>query len=414
MIEQLIAFLNHGIHPIVSEKGSVGASGDLVPLAQIALALMGEGRVRVHGKEMCAAEALREAHLKPVKLQAKEGLALINGTQFTTAITLLNWDQSRQLLNMSHVMTALAVEAERGTTTAFRAEIHEARRHGGQGLSAQILMKLLTEDGSPSAIGRSHTDCKKVQDPYHLRCAPQVLGAVLTTLSQQGNILFDEINAVTDNPIVTEAGIFSGGNFHAQPIATAADSIAISLATAVNLHQAQIAALLTNTKMTELPAFLVAHPERAGIESGMMMLDVAAAALAAEARTLAAPASVHSLPTAGGTEDHVSMGPAAARKMGNMVSLLQDTLALGLIVSAQGINLVRRTGDGLKTTHYLETVLKRIRQGAPFMDGDRSMTDDITFVAALLASGQLTDPFIKHLTPPPLHTMRSIAEGTLG
>ncbi len=401
VIEQLVAFLNRGIHPIVSEKGSVGASGDLVPLSQIAQALTGEGRVRLHGKEMSAAEALRSTGLRPLNLKAKEGLALINGTQFITAVGLLQWEHARHLLQVSHIVTALVLEAERGTAAAYHPSIHEARRQDGQIKSARILRDLLMEHGRPSPIGQSHVHCQKVQDPYHLRCAPQVLGAVLACLTDQGNVFSAEINAVTDNPIITESGVFSGGNFHGMPVAMAADFIAASLVTAINLHQSQIAALLTNTRMTGLPAFLVACPENAGIQSGMMMLDVVAAALAAEARTLAGPASVHSLPTAGYTEDHVSMGPIASRKLGEVVKLLQDTLALGLATAAQGIDLIKGTDEGLRTTRYLESVLKEVRNGVAFMDEDRSMTDDLAYLSALLASGQLEGPFQRHLSIQP-------------
>src|SRR6185503_1128654 len=299
---------NAGVHPVVPSQGSVGASGDLAPLAHLALALVGEGRCAYQDGVVPSEQALRAAGLRPVVLEAKEGLALINGTQLMTAVAGLALAEAWRLVRTADVTGALTLDALKGTDVAFDPRIHAARPHPGQGASARNLRRLLAN----SALRDSHRDCGKVQDAYSLRCIPQVHGAVRDALGLVTSIVGVEINAATDNPMVfADTGeLLSGGNFHGEPVALAADVLAIAAAELGSIAERRIERLV-NPQLSDLPAFLT---REGGFRSGLMMAQVTAAALASENKILAHPASVDSIPTSANKEDHVSMGVTAARK----------------------------------------------------------------------------------------------------
>ncbi len=380
LIEQLIAFLNHEISPLIPEQGSVGASGDLAPLAHLALVLIGEGRARVSGKECTGAEALRKAELKPLKLGPKEGLALVNGTQFMTGLGTLALLDAEYLCNMASYSGAMSVEALRGSTGPFESEIHEVRAHPGQVRAAKHLRTLL---GSGSEIAKSHKTCTKVQDPYSLRCIPQVHGASWDVLQYVRSILEREINSVTDNPIVfsEKKKILSGGNFHGQTIAMAMDFLAIAVAEIASISEQRIEKLM-NPVISELPAFLA--PE-GGLNSGFMIVQVAAASLVSENKTLCHPASVDSIPTSADKEDHVSMGAWAARKALQVVTNSRRVLAMEFLSAAQGIDFLRP----LRSTAEIEKIHAKIRSKIPKLEQDRSMHEDLLCMEDLLREQKL-------------------------
>ncbi|MEX2408955.1 MAG: histidine ammonia-lyase, partial [Rhodovibrionaceae bacterium] len=300
VIELLLALLNAGALPVIPEQGSVGASGDLAPLAAMSATLIGEGELRLNGKTLPSAEALSALNLQPIELDAKEGLALLNGTQVSTALALEGLFKALDVFAAAIAAGAMSVDAALGSDTPFDPRIHEIRGQPGQIAAAQLLRRLL--EGSP--IRGSHLECDRVQDPYSLRCQPQVMGAALDVLRGAAETLEREANAVSDNPVVfADSGeILSGGNFHAEPVAFAADMIALAVSEIAAISERRIA-LLTDATLSSLPAFLVAEP---GLNSGFMIAHVTAAALASETKLLAAPASVDSLPTSANQEDHVS------------------------------------------------------------------------------------------------------------
>ena len=309
LVEQILSLLNRGVCPLIPSQGSVGASGDLAPLSHLALVLIGEGRARIsklRGREVSGKEALRIARLKPLRLGPKEGLALINGTQFMTAIGALTLLEAEHLADVADTTGAMTVEALRGTETAFEPEIHAVRPHPGQKLVAKNVRKLLLNGGGKSAIARSHEGCGKVQDPYSLRCIPQVHGASRDTLVFVRQILEREINSVTDNPLIfpAEKKILSGGNFHGQIVAIGMDALSIAVAELASISEQRIEKLV-NPAISELPAFLT---KNGGLNSGFMIVQVAAASIVSENKTLCHPASVDSIPTSADKEDHVSMG----------------------------------------------------------------------------------------------------------
>jgi len=313
VLEALIALINAEVYPHIPLKGSVGASGDLAPLAHMSLVLLGESKARYQGKWLPAIEALKIAGLKPLTLAAKEGLALLNGTQVSTAYALRGFWQAEDMYAAAIVCGSLSVEAMLGSRSPFDARIHEVRGQPGQIDAAAAFRHLL---GTSSEIGLSHEECSKVQDPYSLRCQPQVMGACLTQLRQAGAVLQIEANAVSDNPLVFADGgdVISGGNFHAEPVAMAADNIALALAEIGALSERRIS-LMMDKHMSQLPPFLV---ENGGVNSGFMIAQVTAAALACDNQALAHPASVNSLPTSAGQEDHVSMAPNAGKRLWSM------------------------------------------------------------------------------------------------
>ncbi|MEJ2274845.1 MAG: histidine ammonia-lyase, partial [Woeseiaceae bacterium] len=331
LVDTLCALINNGIYPRIPSRGSVGASGDLAPLAHMAGALIGIGEVRVNGSLVAAADALQEAGIEPVRLAPKEGLALLNGTQVSTAIALAGVFRTENVLSAALMAGAMSSDAVKGSDTPFDRRIQSVRGHGGQIAVATVLRELMHD----SKIRASHEDCDRVQDPYSIRCQPQVMGACLDVLRHVCKVLQTEANAVTDNPLVFSDGreVLSGGNFHAEPVALAADYLALAIAEIGALSERRIA-LLIDSHLSELPAFLV---EDGGLNSGFMMAQVTAAALASENKSLAHPASVDSLPTSANQEDHVSMATFAARRLHTMLDNVTSIVAIELLAAAQGV-----------------------------------------------------------------------------
>ena len=378
-IEALLALIRHDVVPVVPGQGSVGASGDLAPLAHVAGLLIGVGQASCDGELIPAAAALERAGLQPLCLAAKEGLALLNGTQVSTALAIRGWWQARRLLDTALVAGAMSVDAALGSDVPFDSRIHAVRRQPGQGEVAGILVSLLRGSG----IRASHVDCERVQDPYSLRCQPQVMGACLDLMLDAGGILEREANAVSDNPLVfaeTEE-ILSGGNFHAEPVAMAADRIAMALAEIGALCERRIA-LLTDPALSGLPAFLTPEP---GLNSGMMIAQVTAAALQAENKHLAAPVAIESLPTSANQEDHVSMATYAARRLLPMARNLARLLAIELMCAAQGIDFRRP----LRSSEPLEAAHARIREVSPRLVEDRPLGPEIERLAGMVLAGEL-------------------------
>jgi histidine ammonia-lyase len=378
-LDLLVALLNAGIHPVVPAQGSVGASGDLAPLAHLALALVGEGECLVAGRRVPAAEALAGASLRPVVLEAKEGLALINGTQLMTAVTALAVLEAWRLARTADVAGALTLDALKGTDVAFDPRIHAARPHPGQAASARNLRKLLA--GSP--IRESHRDCGKVQDAYTLRCMPQVHGAVRDALAFVERTVTIELNAATDNPMVfaDTDELLSGGNFHGEPVALAADVLAVAMAELGSISERRTERLV-NPTLSGLPAFLTPH---GGLQSGLMIGHVTAAALASENKVLAHPASVDSIPTSANKEDHVSMGVTAAHKAGRTVANTRRILAVEALAACQALEFHRP----LLTSPALVAAYERVRRAIPPYNEDRYLAPEIEVVAALVAAGAL-------------------------
>jgi histidine ammonia-lyase len=382
-VEHLLDLLNRGIHPVVPEFGSVGASGDLVPLAHVALALIGEGDVEMDGRVLPAADALAAAGIAPLTIREKDGLALINGTQFCTAIGVLALLEAERVLEGLEVAGALSLDALKGSPGPFAPEVQAVRPHPGQAASAARLARLM----EGSQIRESHrVGDPRVQDAYSLRCMPQVHGAARDALAYVRRALAIEINSATDNPLVfPESGtIVSGGNFHAQIVAQALDLLAIALADAGAISERRVDRLL-DPNASGLPAFLAAHP---GVESGLMMLQTAAADVLTELRLLAGPASVHSVPTGAGREDHVSMGPAAARKAGRATRALAYLVAIELIAAAEAIEHHRP----LRSSPALEAAHAAIRVVVPPLVADRSLSADVERIAEMVRNGELSAP----------------------
>ena len=379
VLEAMVKLINAGAYPCVPAKGSVGASGDLAPLAHMTGALMGIGQIRIKGRIMPSVEGLKAAGLAPLDLAAKEGLALLNGTQTSTALGLAGLFAAENVFAAALAAGAMSVDAAAGSDAPFDPRIHRVRGQIGQIEVAETLLKLMED----SEIRRSHIDCDRVQDPYSLRCQPQVMGAALDMLRHAAGVLTREANAVSDNPLVfaKEGDVISGGNFHAEPVAMAADVIAIALAEIGALSERRIA-MLTDAKFSALPAFLVPEP---GLNSGFMLAHVTAAALASENKSLAHPASVDSLPTSANQEDHVSMATYAARRLGEMAENSGAIAAIELLAAAQGVELRRP----LKTSPRLQKIHGAIRGRAAFWDQDREMAPDIAAVSELVRTGEI-------------------------
>jgi len=389
VIDALLALYNAGVLPAIPSKGSVGASGDLAPLAHMSLAMMGEGEVRIDGAALAASEGLRRAGLAPVVLAAKEGLALLNGTQVSTALALKALFEAEDIFAAAVVAGALSVDAAKGSDTPFDARIQEVRGQPGQIDVAAKYRALL----AGSEIRRSHlVNDDRVQDPYSLRCQPQVMGACLDLIRTVAATLRIEANAVTDNPLVfAESGeVLSGGNFHAEPVALAADVLALAIAEVGALAERRIALLIDET-LSGLPSFLVREP---GINSGFMMAHVTAAALASENKSLAHPASVDSLPTSANQEDHVSMSTFAARRLGEMAENTRTIVAIELLAAAQGIDF----HAPLRTSDKLQALHRAIRERVAFYAVDRYFAPDIAAMSKLVAGGELT-PEVADLLP---------------
>ena len=376
VIELLIEMVNSGVLPVIPSKGSVGASGDLAPLAHMAAALLGVGQVRVGGVAMPATEGLKRIGQAPIELEPKEGLALLNGTQVSTALALDALFDIEDLFAAALVVGSLSVDAARGSDTPFDPRIHALRGQKGQIAVAAVYRDLL----AGSAIRASHAvDDERVQDPYCLRCQPQVMGACLDQIRHAAGVLEIEANAVSDNPLVMweTDELLSGGNFHAEPVAIVADGLAIAVAEVGSISERRVAHLIDPSTNSGLPAFLVRD---GGVNSGFMIAHVTAAALASENKSLAHPASVDSIPTSANQEDHVSMATYGARRLGTMVENTRDILAIEYLAAAQGVDFHRP----LTSSPTLEQAMARLRAQAPMWDQDRLMAPDIQAAADLV------------------------------
>jgi histidine ammonia-lyase len=377
VVDTLLALLNQDVLPVIPSQGSVGASGDLAPLAHMTLALIGEGEAHHQGKLIKGEAVLKAAGMKPVQLEAKEGLALLNGTQLSAALALQGFLGTERALAASIALGALTLEALAGSYSPFDARIHKARNMHGQIRVAEAFRSLLTG----SDIWESHQGCDRVQDPYALRCMPQVYGAVWDTLKHVQGVLEREINSVSDNPLIFGKDVLSGGNFHAEPLAFVSDFMAVAATELGNIAERRIDLLLKKVN-PRLPMFLARDP---GVESGFMIAHVTAAALTSENKTLAHPASADTVPTSAGQEDHVSMAPWAGIKLGRILKNLDHILAVEALAAAEAIDLQRPA----KTTRELEPVHAGIRRLAPGAQGDRRLDGDMTRVAAGLGDGSL-------------------------
>ncbi|MGC1520977.1 MAG: histidine ammonia-lyase [Steroidobacteraceae bacterium] len=380
VIDALLALLEHEVYPVIPAQGSVGASGDLAPLAHLSTVLLGIGQVRVRGATLPAGAGLTLAGLTPLKLRAKEGLALINGTQVSTALALAGLFGAEDVFAAAVVAGAMSVDALKGSDAPFDERIHAVRGQPGQIDVARAYRDLI----AGSAIRASHLDCSRVQDPYSFRCQPQVMGACLDLIRNCSLTLEREANAVTDNPLLfVESGdVLSGGNFHAEPVAFAADTLALAIAEIGNLAERRIA-VLVDPKMSGLPAFLV---ENSGVNSGFMIAQVTAAALVAENKTLTTPCSVDSIPTSANQEDHVSMATHGARRLRGMVDNSAAVIGVELLAAAQGIDFHRPAQSSMK----LEKVHAVIRGDVPFYAVDRYFAPDIGAAQHWVKSGRFS------------------------
>ena len=386
VVALLLDLLNRGVTPVIPEQGSVGASGDLAPLSHVALVLIGEGEAEVAGERLPAAEALRRVGLEPVTLKAKEGLALNNGTQFMTGIGALALLRAERLMDTADVIGAMTLEGLRGTPDAFHPAIQRARPHPGQDVSARRLRALLAE----SEIRESHRENDpRVQDAYSLRCMPQVHGAARNALAYVRSVLETESNSATDNPLIfpdegDEGLVISGGNFHGQPVAQVLDLLAIALADVASVSERRIERLVNPDLSDHLPAFLTDDP---GVHSGMMIPQITAAALVSENKVLAHPASVDSITTGAGKEDHVSMGAHAAVKARRVVRNVEAVLAVELLCAAQALEFLKplRPGRGVEKAYDL------LRERVPRLAKDRILAPDIEAATELVRSGALAE-----------------------
>jgi histidine ammonia-lyase len=380
LVNALCQLVNRNIYPRIPEKGSVGASGDLAPLAHMAGVLIGVGEARVDGNLVPAQVALRQAGLEPLVLGPKEGLALLNGTQVSTALALAAAFRTEHVLAAALAAGGMSSDAIKGSDTPFDKRIQSVRGHGGQIAVAGVLRHLMRD----SEIRASHVSCERVQDPYSIRCQPQVMGACLDVLRHVCSVLKTEANAVTDNPLVFAESndVLSGGNFHAEPVALAADYLALAIAEIGSLSERRIA-LLIDANLSGLPAFLV---KEGGLNSGFMMAQVTAAALTSENKTLAHPASIDSIPTSANQEDHVSMATFAARRLHDILDNVCLTIAIELLAAAQGIEFHRPQ----KSSPDIESVIATLREISPAFTVDRSLSSDITRVAAMVDAGRFS------------------------
>jgi len=387
VIELLCELNNRGIVPVVPEKGSVGASGDLAPLAHLSLTLIGEGEAFYKGERLPSSDALEKAGLRPVVLEAKEGLALLNGTQAMHAVGGLALFRAKRLVRVADVVGTMTLEALKGTPTAFDSRIQKARPHPGQEAVAKHLRHLLRD----SEIRLSHlVNDSRVQDAYSLRCMPQVHGAIRGALEHCEEVLEIESASATDNPLVfAESGdVLSGGNFHGAPLALALDYAAIAVTDLMSISERRTDRLVNPDTSEGLPPFLAPH---AGTHSGFMILHVAAVALLNEAKVLAHPASIDNLPTSGGKEDHVSMGMTAALKLRTIVENAEHVLAIELLAAAEGLEF----RHPLKAGVGVEEAYARVRKISAAVDADRSMSSDIALVAAAIREGAFDDEEMK-------------------
>ncbi|WP_323005540.1 histidine ammonia-lyase [Pseudorhodobacter sp.] len=380
VIEQIESLLAQGVIPVIPAQGSVGASGDLAPLAHMTATMIGAGEAIYKGKRMASGEALKAAGLTPLVLGPKEGLGLINGTQFSTALALVGLFEGWQNARASLVTAAMSTDAIMGSTAPLQPEIHSLRGHRGQ-IDVAHALRMIMEG---SIIRESHREGDtRVQDPYCIRCVPQVVGAAVDLLRFAATTLETEANAVTDNPLVVSAGIISGGNFHAEPVAFAADIIALALAEIGAIAQRRVALMVDPTLSHDLPPFLTPAP---GLNSGFMIAEVTTAALMSENKHLANPCSTDSTPTSANQEDHVSMAAHGARRLGRMNANLSVILGVEALCAAQGIGF----RAPLETSSALQAAVAALRQVSPALKEDRYLAPDIEAAAALVRTGALT------------------------
>jgi histidine ammonia-lyase len=388
IIDTFCEMLNRGVHPVVPSQGSVGASGDLAPLAHLGIVLMGEGEAVFEGKRIPGADAMKAAGVKALTLEAKEAISLINGTQAMLAIGILTLMACDTLVDSADVVGALTLDALRGTDVAFDERIHAARPHPGQMKTAANLRKLL----QGSAIRESHRDCKRVQDAYSLRCMPQVHGAVRDALAHAREVFQIEMNAAVDNPLVFadkktgKGDVLSGGNFHGEPLAFALDFLAIALSALAGISERRLERLVNPSLNEGLPPFLA--PEPAGLNSGFMMAQVTAAALVSENKVLAHPASVDSITTSGNKEDYVSMGMTAGLKLRQVLKNSVNVLAIEAIAATQALDQLAP----LQTSARLQRAYGAVRKVSPKVTRDRYLAKEMEAVAALVKGGALTIP----------------------
>jgi histidine ammonia-lyase len=383
LLQNMVALLNHDCAPLVPRKGSVGASGDLAPLAHLAMLILGEGEALVQGKRVRALDALKHAQIEPVVLQAKEGLSLINGTQAMAAVGGLALYDALKLCDLADMIGACSLDALMGSTTPFDARIHAVRPHQGQMATAKVLLKML----EGSEIRESHRNCKRVQDPYSLRCMPQVHGASRTALDHVRTIIETEINSCTDNPLVFKGteqpyDVLSGGNFHGQPLALALDYLAIACAELANISERRLEQMVNPALSVGLPAFLTPDP---GLNSGFMVMQVSSAALVNENKILCHPASVDSIPTSANREDHVSMGMTSANKARMVVENVFDVLAIELMASCQALDLRLPLKPGVR----IQKLYNLVREKISFAPCDRVYQEDMRAALALLKGDEL-------------------------
>jgi len=390
IIQALISLLNAEVYPCVPKKGSVGASGDLAPLSHMVLPLLGEGEMSYQDEVITAVEGLKIAGLEPLTLAAKEGLALLNGTQASTAFALEGLFHAEDLFAAGVTIGAMSVEAALGSRAPFDDRVHQVRGQRGQ-IDAAMAYRYILSDNSE--MGSSHINCEKVQDPYSLRCQPQVMGACLTQIRQAAEVLHVEANGVTDNPLVfaNEGDFISAGNFHAEPVAMAADNLALAIAEIGSISERRMA-LLIDATLSKLPAFLV---ENGGVNSGFMIAQVTSAALASENKTLAHPASVDSLPTSANQEDHVSMACFAGRRLADMAENTNGVLAVEYLAAAQGLDF----RSPLKASEKVERAKEILREYVAFYDKDRYFAPDIAEASGIIYEGELNQFMPENLLP---------------
>lgn len=378
-VDLLCSMLEKKVVPVIPCQGSVGASGDLAPLAHVALALIGEGSVLYRGKKQPTSVVFKECGLQPLQLMEKEGLSLINGTQYTTALGAITLEKLKQLILAADIALALSLDAIRGTTRAFDSRLHALKAHQGQLQVARNILHLLSEEDN---VQQSHASCGRVQDPYSFRCSPQVHGACRDTVDHVSRVFEIELNSVTDNPIIFEnSDIVSGGNFHAQAVAMAMDFAAIAACELASISEQRVMKLTNPVMNGGLPAFLV---NDSGLNSGFMIPHVVCAALVSENKTLAHPASVDSIPTSADKEDHVSMGPWAQRKLAMIIENTAKVLAIELLSGAQGLDLLRP----LTASPRVEAIHKKVRSMSEFMAQDRAIGDDIERVSTWMLGNE--------------------------
>ncbi len=382
VVEKIIEFLNFGVIPVIPQQGSVGASGDLAPLSHLALALIGEGMAFENQKQVPVVGVLQEKGIEPLTLQAKEGLSLINGCQVMTAIGMLNAYTAKRLNWMADLAAAMTLEGLKGSRKAFDPIIFQTRPHPGEAKTARNLLKLL---GARSPLSESHEGCGRVQDAYSLRCIPAVHGAAKDTIRHAIATLEIEANSSTDNPLVfpNEGKVLSCGNFHGEPVALCCDFLAIAMAAMANMSECRISKLI-NPLFSDLPAFLAPH---GGLNSGHMIVQVAAASLVSENKILTHPASVDSIPTSVDKEDHVSMGTIAARKLGQLIKNAENIIAMEMLSAAQALDLRKP----LEPVAAVKGAYELIRGQVPFAEKDRVFSNDIRAIKQLIRSDQLLE-----------------------